>query len=137
MKVFVTASYKNGENKADIEQLCSIVKKAGFEDFCFIRDVENYQKIFDNPRELMDKAKTEILKCDALLFDATEKSTGRAIEVGIAYANKKQIIVIMKEGTKIKDTLRGVASAVITYILIEDIQNDLRQKYLEWAKSKK
>ena len=83
----------------------------------------------------MDGARTEILNCDALLFDATEKSTGRAIEVGIAFANQKKIIMIMKEGTSIKDTLRGVADVVITYKVIEDIQDDLRRIYLEWTKS--
>ena len=135
MKVFITASFKDGENKVEVERLCSIVRNAGFEDFCFIRDVENYQKVFNNPKELMDRARTEILECDALLFDATEKSTGRAIEVGIAYANKKKIIVIMKEGTEIKDTLRGVADLVTTYKVITDIQGDLKQIYLEWTKS--
>jgi len=135
MKVFITASFKEGKNKMEIEQLCSIVRNAGFEDFSFIRDVENYKKVFDNPQELMDRARTEILKCDILLFDATEKSTGRAIEVGIAYANKKKIIVIMREGTEIKDTLRGAADKVITYKAIEDIQTDLKQACLEWAKA--
>jgi len=28
MKVFITASFKNGENKTEIEQLCTIVKNA-------------------------------------------------------------------------------------------------------------
>lgn len=133
MKIFITATFKNGENKSEIEQLCAIVKNAGFEDFCFIRDVENYQKVFSDPKELMEKARAEILNCDALLFDATEKSTGRAIEAGIAYANKKKIIVIMKEGTEIKDTLRGVADLVITYKNIEDIQDGLKQTLLEWT----
>lgn len=135
MKVFITASFKNGVNRPEIEQLCAVVKNAGFEDFCFIRDVENYQKVFNDPKELMERARTEIINCDVLLFDATEKSTGRAIEVGIAYANKKKIIVIMKEGTSIKDTLQGVANVVIKYKVIEDIQNDLNQTYLEWTKS--
>jgi 2'-deoxynucleoside 5'-phosphate N-hydrolase len=135
MKVFITASFKEGKNKPEIEQLCKIVKNSGFEDYCFIRDVENYQKMFNDPIELMNRARAEILNCDALLFDATEKSTGRAIEVGIAYANQKKIIVIMKDGTEIKDTLKGVADAVITYKVIKDIQYNLKQTYLDWTKS--
>lgn len=133
MKVFITASFKEGKNRAEIERLCSIVKNAGFEDFCFIRDIENYQKVFKDPKELMNRSKEEILKCDALLFDATNKSTGRAVEVGIAYSNKKKIIIIMKKETRIKDTLKGVADAIITYQAIEDIQNDLKRLYLEWT----
>ena len=135
MKVFITATFKNDENKKEIEQLCSLVKSAGFEDFCFIRDIENYQKIFNDPKELMDRARTEINNCDVLLFDASEKSTGRAIEIGMAFSNKKRIIVIMKDGTEIKDTLRGVADVIITYKVIEDIQDDLKRIYLAWTKS--
>ena len=124
MKIFITASFKEG-NKAEIEQLCSMVRNAGFEDFWFHRDVEKFKKVFDNPRELMERAKKEILNCDAILFDATEQSTGKAIEVGVAFANKKKVIVIMEEGTEIKETLRGVADIVITYDKIEDIRDKL------------
>ena len=134
MKVFITASFKEGRNKEGIEKLCRVVKNAGFEDFCFIRDVENYQKIFNNPRELMNRAKKEILDSDVLLFDATEKSTGRAIELGIAFANGKKIITIMKEGTVIKDTLKGASDVIVSYNKIEDIEDQLKCTYQEWSK---
>jgi len=125
MKVFITASF--GETKEEIEKLCSAVKLAGFEDFCFIRDVENYQKIFDNPKELMQRTREEIKKCDALLIDMTDKPTGRMIEVGIAYSLNKKIIVIMKSGTQIKDTTRGIADVIIEYDKIEDITKTLNK----------
>lgn len=135
MKLFITATFKEDNNKDEIEHLCSIVNKAGFGGFCFIRDIENYQKVFHDPKKLMIRAKEEIYKCDALLFDATNKSTGRTIELGIAYAGNKKIIIIMKTGTLVKDTLLGVADAVITYNIIEDIQSELNRLNLEWAKS--
>jgi len=89
-------------------------------------------KAFDDPKELMVKAREEIQKCDVLLFDASVKSTGRAIEVGIAYSLNKKIIVIIKEGAAIKDNLQGVADSVITYKNIEDIQSDLTSLYSKW-----
>ena len=49
MKIFITASF--GDTQAEIENLCSIIKSSGFEDFCFIRDIENYKKIFNDPHE--------------------------------------------------------------------------------------
>ena len=128
MKVYITVPFTNGENKAEIERLCSIVKSSGFDDFCFVRDM----KAFDDPKELMVKAREEIQKCDVLLFDASVKSTGRAIEVGIAYSLNKKIIVIIKEGAAIKDNLQGVADSVITYKNIEDIQSDLTSLYSKW-----
>jgi len=126
-RVFITASFKNGANREEIEQLCSIVREAGFDDFCFIRDVENYQKVFNDPQELMRRTTEEIQKSDFLLLDLTEKPTGRAVEAGIAYALDKGVIVIAQKGTQIKDTTRGIASAVIEYERIEGIIPELRK----------
>lgn len=126
MRIYITVSF--GTSKEKIEELCSLVKSAGFEDFCFIRDVEKYQKIFDSPEELMQRSKEEIEKSDALLIDMTQKPTGRALEAGIAYVLGKKIIVIMKRGTKIKDTVRGIADMVIEYDELNDIIAELKNK---------
>ena len=125
MKVFITSSFKGIENKKEIEVLCELVKKSGFIDFSFIRDIENYEKKFNNPNELMKKAKEEIKKCGALLIDMTNKPTGRAIEAGIAYSYNKIIITIMKKGTKIKDTSKGISDIIIEYNNIEEIVEPL------------
>jgi len=130
MKIFITVSF--GESREKIEELCSLVKSAGFEDFCFIRDIEKYQKIFNDPKQLMQKSKEEIQKSDALLIDMSEKPTGRAIEAGIAYALSKKVIVIMKEGTQIKDTTRGIADEIIEYDNIADILPKLKQTFTKW-----
>lgn len=124
MRVIVTSSF--GDSEETIENLCLAVRLAGFDDFSFIRDIENYKKIFNDPKELMQRAKEEIEKSDALLVDMTDKPTGRMIEVGIAYALGKKIIVIMKKGTEIKDTTRGVTDILIEYNEISDITSDLK-----------
>jgi len=132
MKVFITASFKEGKNKEEIELLCSLVRESGFQDFCFIRDIENYQKSFIDPRKLMDKSKKEIEKCDVLLIDMTNKPTGRAIEAGVAFAQNKKIISIMEKGTKIKDTTRGISDAIIEYENIKDIVKPLNSLFNKW-----
>ena len=129
MKVYITSTYKGEENKVEIENICSLVRQSGFEDFSFIRDIESYQKTFTDTKELMNRAKEEILKCDALLLDVTQKSTGRTIEAGIAFANGKKIIIIAKRGACIKDTLKGVADVVIEYDTLEDIVEPLTSFY--------
>jgi len=126
-RIFITASFQEGKNKQEIEHLCKLVRSVGFEDFCFIRDIEHYQKVFNNPTELMARAKEEIEKSEYLLLDMTDKPTGRAIEAGIAYALNKKIIVIMKRGTQIKDTTRGISTAVIEYDKIDEIVGSLSQ----------
>jgi len=125
MKIYITSSF--GDSPETIERLCAIVRSAGFEDFSFIRDIENFQKVFDDPKELMQRAKKEIKKCDALLIDMTDKPTGRSIEAGMAYAFGKKIVVIMKRGTQIKDTTRGIADLITEYDELEDIAADLKK----------
>ena len=132
MKIFITATFRKTKNKFEIERLCSVVREAGFEDFCFIRDIEHYKKIFSDPRQLMLRTTEEIKNSDSLLFDATKKSTGRAIELGIAYSNHKKIIILVKNSSKIKDSVRGVADEIITYAKIEDIRDTLRRIYKDW-----
>ena len=125
MRLYVTSSF--GDSEEEIEKLCSLVRLAGFEDFSFIRDVEHYQKVFDNPKDLMKRSEDEIKKSDALLIDMTDKPTGRAIEAGMAYALGKKVLVITRRGTKIKDTTRGIADTVVEYDAIEDISEGLRE----------
>ena len=128
MKLFVTASFKGNDNKKKIEHLCKLVKMAGFEDFCFIRDVEHYTKMFNDSHKLMQRAKDEIIQSDALLIDMTDKPTGgAAIEAGVAFALNKKVIVIAKKGTPIKNTTSGIASLVVEYDVIDDIVIPLRE----------
>lgn len=127
MKIFITAPFKEGENKSEIENLCSLVKEAGFNDFCFIRDIENYQKMFHDPRELMSRAKTEVLKCDALLIDLSTPSTGRAIEAGIAFSAGKKIIIIIHKGVQLRDNAKGIADKIIEYVDLTDIVQPLKE----------
>lgn len=133
MKVFITATFKNGENKVEIERLCSLINSTGFEAFCFIRDVENYSKMFNDPKELMIRAKEEIEKCDLLLIDLTNKPTGRAYEAGMAYAFGKKVITIIKKGTELKDTTRGISDSIIEYDNLEDIVEPLKIYYKKLA----
>ena len=126
-RLFVTAKFKGLENKVEIENLCQLVKESGFEDFCFVRDVKGYEKAFDDPKEMMRRAKEEIEKSDALLVDITDKPAGgRALEVGMAFGLGKKILIIKKKGTEMKNTWEGVADMVIEYEQIEDIVTKLK-----------
>ncbi len=131
MKVFITTTFKGDSNKDYIEKISELVRKSGFEDFSFIRDVEDYVSIPD-AHELMHRASEEIAKCDALLLDYDGPGHGCMIELGIAYAHKKKNIVITKKGTNIKKTILGVADTVIEYENIDDILSPLSQLYLQW-----
>lgn len=126
MKVFITTRFKGDANKDDIVNLCTAVRTAGMEDFNFIRDIENYQKTFEDPKELWQRAKEEIINCDALLVDVSDNpGGGRVIEAGIAYALGKPIFVLVKEGLAYKDIYDGIGTVVITYSSYQDITKAL------------
>lgn len=125
VKIYVTARYKGAENKGDIDTLCAAVRDADMKDFCFVRDVEHYKHVFDDPKELWARTYDEIGACDALLIDVSDHPTGgRLIEAGIAYALKKPIIVIKKPGVKYKPFFDGISEKAIEY----DDYKDLTQK---------
>jgi len=129
MKVYITAKFGTG-NKEEIDNMCALVQKSGFEDFCFVRDVDEK---FQDAHELMQRAKEEIATCDVLLIQYDGPSHGRIVELGIAYALDKMIILITKEGTFIKETILGVTDAVIEYNQLEDIVTPLAQLYSDWT----
>lgn len=133
MKLYITLTFHGfGNDQEAAEHLCALVKTAGWEDFCFIRDVENYQKKFDSPKDLMQRAREEILNCDGLMIDITEQSPGKIIEAGIAFSSGKKIIVLVKKGLAVRETVKGIADAVIEYEQLEDIVLPLRQLAQKW-----
>ncbi len=131
MRLYITARFKGQENKPEIEELCAAVEAAGMEDFCFIRDVENYQKTFNDPKDLWERSKLEIQKCDALLIDVSDSpSDGRVVEAGIAYALGLPIFVIAKNDVSYKNFFNGIATQVIRYEKYGDITAPL-SRYLK------
>jgi len=132
MKIYITSPFRDGKNREEIEALCEAVRSSGFEDFSFIRDIEHYEKMFNDPNELMQRAKEEVEKCGALLINYDGPANGRMIELGIAYALGKKIVLVTVRNTPVKDTVRGVADAVIEYEQLEDISVPLSKLHDAW-----
>ena len=135
MKIYITASFKGSDNRKYIEEICSVIKESGFEVFCFVRDVKNDQKAFRNAHELMQRSKKEIEGCNVLLIDYDGPGHGRMIELGIAYALNKKIVLIAKKGTVVKETVSGVTDRIIEYEKLEDIIKPLSKLISSWKQS--
>ncbi len=128
MKVYVTARFKGADNKREIDALCKAVKNARLQDFCFVRDVEHYKHTFDNPKQLWDRTRDEIMACDMLLVDVSDNPTGgRVVEAGMAYAMRKPVIIVKKQGIKHKPVFDGISATVITYKDMDDLSSQLKQ----------
>lgn len=128
MKVYVAASHKGTEYKQQIEELCTAVRKAGLVDFCFNRDVLRYRNAISDPKEMWSQVRDEIGACDALLVDVSGHPTsGRLVEMGIAYSLRKPVIVIERKGTHHKELFYGISSEIIKYSDYEDLAKQLKK----------
>lgn len=128
MKVYVTSRFKGKDNRQEIEALCKAVHNAHMVDFNFTRDVEHYEKTFDDPKQLWAKAYDEIGACDALLIDVSDGPTGgRLVEAGMAYALRKPVIVTMKKGVHYKELFDGISATVIEYDSHDDLTAQLKK----------
>lgn len=128
MKVYISASQKDAEHKQTIEDLCSAVRKAGLVDFCFIRDIQHYKNSEKNPKQLWAKVYDEIGASDAFLIDVSGHPTSsRLVEMGIAYALRKPVIVIERNGTHHKELFYGVSSDIIKYSDYDDLAKKLKK----------
>lgn len=126
MRIYITASFRNGDNKEEIDELCEIIRRSWFDDYCFVRDEKNYW----NPYELMQLARQRISECDIVLMNYDGPSHGRMIEIWIAYAMQKKIIIIAKKWIKIKDTVIWISDLIIEYDKLEDIINKIHLTYI-------
>lgn len=128
MKMYVTSRFKDATtHKDDIEHLCRAVKTAGYDDFSFIRDIEQFNPHhFATQQEVWQASLDSLRQCDALLIDVSDQpSGGRNVEVGMAYALGMPIFVIVRRGTPYKSFYDGVATKVIVYNTIDDIVSEL------------
>lgn len=128
MKVYVAARFKGSDNRQAAEALCKAVRDAKLKDFYLARDVSDYEQISNDRKKLWDKVRDEIGACDMLLIDVTEPPTGeRVVEVGIAYAMRKSIIVTQKRDAKHMGLFDGLSSTVITYKDYADLSKQLNR----------
>ncbi len=102
-------------NKKLIEDISDSLKKAGVSTIVMVRDIEKWGKVSFPFSELMRITFDEIDKADELIIELSEKGVGLGIEAGYAFAKKKPVIVIAKEGSEVSNTLRGIAKEVIFY----------------------
>lgn len=127
--MYVTSRFKGAaESRDQITALCLVVRNAGFEDFSFIRDVEDFDpNHFGTQTEVWEESLKHLRACDALLIDVSDApSGGRNVEVGMAYALGIPIYVIVRRGVAHKGFYDGVSQAVIVYDDLVDVTEQLK-----------
>ncbi|MEW6184624.1 MAG: nucleoside 2-deoxyribosyltransferase [Thermodesulfobacteriota bacterium] len=122
VKAYLGAKYyEDNRNKQDIELISNVLNRDGIETVCIARDVEIWGNKQLPSTELMQRTFYEIDHSDIVILEMSEKGVGLGIEAGYAFAKGKPIVVLIKEGKELSNTMQGVASRVITYRLLEEI----------------
>jgi 2'-deoxynucleoside 5'-phosphate N-hydrolase len=127
MKAYLAIKYKEDHSNRDlIEAISSSLKKVNIESYVIARDYEKWGELKNiQPDALMAHTFKAIDESDFVIVEFSEKGVGLGIEAGYAFAIRKPIVVIAKEGTEISTTLQGVAKILLFY---KDISN-LEEKF--------
>lgn len=111
MKIFIAIKhYKGDENRGLVDNLKEIVRQSGHTPYCFLDE-----KHIENSKKMMKQAFEKITECDALLVEGSGCSFGAGAEAGYAKAQNKKIIVVVKQGIEVSNTLEGVSDYYIAY----------------------
>ena len=87
----------------------------------------NVKKIKDKKR-LWARIYDELAACDGFLIDVTHnKGTANIVELGMAFALHKQIVVVKKAGSKHDTYIEGIANEIIEYENEKDLATKLKQ----------
>ena len=124
MKAYLAIKYHpNHTNRSRIEGITRVLEDLGYKTVCVTRDLEAWGVVSFLPEDLMVRSLAEIATSDILVVDLTEKGVGVGIEVGYAHARNIPVFTVAQKGAHISATLRGISTAVFTYMEYDDLAN--------------
>lgn len=121
-----------------LESIESVIKEFGFSTYLVHRDLHKWGEIYIEPEEVMKEVIEVIRGCD-LVVGCPEYGKGPNVEIGIAAALQKKIIIIVNEYEKISLVhagLNGISpTKIVKFKDIMDMKNKLKEALLEFTKS--
>ena len=123
--------YEDNRNRDEINSISVALQDDGIQTVCIARDVEKWGDVTLSSQELMRIAFEEIDKSDFVILEMSEKGVGLGIEGGYAFARKKPLIVLIKQGLILSNTMQGIADIVIPYSHPEEIKISPHYKSLQ------
>ena len=114
--------YEDSRNRDEIISIRVALQDDGIQTVCIARDVEKWGVVVLSFQELMRITFEEIDKSDFVILEMSEKGVGLGIEAGYAVARKKPLIVLIRQGVELSNTMQGIADIVIPYRQPEEIK---------------
>lgn len=127
MKIFISSPAQTSQQEREsLELLYRAVRAAKLRDFSFFRDVDNAKDLKDQ-KQLWARIYDELAACDGFLIDVTNsKDTATIVELGMAFALRKQIIAVKKAGFTHDAYIDGLANDIIEYEGEKDLASKLK-----------
>ena len=123
--------FKDNRNRDEINSISLVLQDDGIQTVCIARDVEKWGDVTLSSQELMRITFEEIDKSDFVILEMSEKGVGLGIEAGYAVGRKKPLIVLIKQGLELSNTMQGIADVVIPYSQPEEIKISTHNNSLE------
>ena len=123
--------YEDNRNRDEINSISATLQDDGIHTVCIARDVEKWGDVTLSSKELMQITFEEIDKSDFVILEMSEKGVGLGIEAGFAVARNKPLIVLIKQGFKLSNTIQGIANIVIPYSQPNEIKISVHNKLLQ------
>lgn len=118
-KVFISYSFSKREEKRKLHNKVKklLEEKFGYEVYAFVFDYK--EKVDD--KKLMKDALDKVNESDLIIIELSHKSVGVGIEAGYAKAKGKPIIYLHNKSADLKQTMNGIADAVVEYTDTDDL----------------
>lgn len=117
-------------NQKDVCGIIGILEELGLAVYCVVKHAERWGHVQFTPQELMQLTFREIEASDLLIANVADWPIGVGIEVGYAYARKIPILCICPEGSRMANTVEGLADAVVVYSDLTDLKTRIAGVHL-------
>jgi nucleoside 2-deoxyribosyltransferase len=114
--------YADNRNRDEINSISLAFQDDGIQTVCIARDAEKWGEVTLSSQELMRITFEEIDESDFVILEMSEKGVGLGVEAGYAIAREKPLIVLIKKGLELSNTMQGIADIVIPYCQPEEIK---------------
>ena len=107
--------HEDNRNRNEIDSITAALQGDGIETICVDRDIEKWGDITLSAQELMRITFEKIDESDLVVLEMSAKGVGLGIEAGYAVAKSKPLVVLIKNGLQLSNTMQGIADVTITY----------------------
>jgi len=127
-KIFIAGPWRQKEHQIILESIRKILEKIGYKTVIGAKDIDNYGEIRIAGDLFWQKIVNKIKNSDILMADMRKVGTGfgRVIEVGIAKAFNKKVILLYPPKFKTDECLEEAADKIIFYKNLDDIREKLK-----------